>query len=306
MSKQNPLVSVIMPVFNAGNFLRLAIESILNQTYQNFELIIIDDASTDKSWQIISQYKKQNPKKIKALRLKKGLKKGGDAAANIGFQLAKGEFVARMDADDISLPQRLEKQVNYLLNHPDVFMVGSRAWVIDKEGEIVGEKNVSLSHQEIYKNYFIFHPMIHPSIMIRKSEIKRKNLYKIKYSANNDLLTFFELLKTKKFVNLPDKLVCYRIHNKNDSLTNVKKKFFNTLSIRVLAVRKFGYKPSIKAIGLNLVQLLTVAVLPEKLILFTYMLAKGIYSFTELWENLGAKLLTAFQPLSLRLKLKHA
>ena len=151
--KQTPLVSVIMPVYNADGYLVEAIESILNQTYQNFELIIVDDASTDNTEQMISQFKKQNSKKIKAIRLKKNLNKGGDACANLAFQKAKGQFIARMDADDIAHPKRLEKQLKFLLKNPDIFMVGSQAWVINKKGEIIGEKKVPLTSKEIYQNY---------------------------------------------------------------------------------------------------------------------------------------------------------
>lgn len=143
-NKNNPLVSIIMPVYNAGLFLVEAIESIINQTYENWELIIIDDASTDNSWKIIKRFKNQYPKKIKVIRLKKNLNKGGDVCANIGFQKAKGRFIARMDSDDISHSNRLEKQVKFLLNNPDIFMLGSQAWVIDKNGEIIGEKNLPL------------------------------------------------------------------------------------------------------------------------------------------------------------------
>ncbi len=111
---QNPLVSVIMPVYNAGNFLMEAIESILNQTYQNFEFIIVDDASTDNSWKIIQKYAKKYPKKIKAFQLKKTLNRGGDACANFALKKAKGKYIARMDADDIAHPKRLEKEVDFL------------------------------------------------------------------------------------------------------------------------------------------------------------------------------------------------
>jgi len=135
---KQPLVSVIMPVYNAGDFLRPAIKSILKQTYKNFELIIIDDASTDNSWAIIKDFKTKNPRKIITIKLKRNLNKGGDACANVGYRKAKGEFVARMDADDISDPKRLEKQVDYLLKNKDIFMVGTQAWVIDKKGEIIG------------------------------------------------------------------------------------------------------------------------------------------------------------------------
>lgn len=122
--------------------------------------------------------------------------------------------------------------------------------------------------------------------MLRKKEVKRKNLYKIKYSANNDLLTFFEFLKDKKFANLKDKLLYYRVHGKNDSFTNIKTKYFNTLKIRLRAVKDLHYKPSFKTIILNLVQLFTVLLLPEKVLVLAYMLAKGIITPKQLWERL--------------------
>ena len=162
-----------------------------------------------------------------------------------------------------------------------------------------------VTSKDIYKNYFIFHPIIHPSVMLRKNEIKRKNLYKNKYSANNDYLTFFGFLKDKKFVNLPEKLVYYRVHEKNDSLTEIRTKYLNTLKIRLWAVRKMGYKPSFKAIILNLAQSITVFLLPEKLILFAYFLAKGIYTYDQLLGELKEKIFAAFLPVSVRVKLKH-
>lgn len=291
---KQPLVSVIMPVYNAGDYLVEAIGSILSQTYNNFELIIIDDASSDNSWQIIKEFKQVYPQKITAIRLKKNLNKGGDLGANIGFKKAKGEFIARMDADDICHPARLEKQVKFLLENPSIFMVGSNAWVINKEGEIIGEKNVPLTSKDIYKNYFIFHPMIHPSVMLRKEGIKRDALYNIKHSANNDLLTFFEFLKDKKFANLKDKLLYYRVHGKNDSLTNIKEKYFNTLKVRFEAVKNMGYRPTFKAVFVNLFQLVTVGVLPEGLLFLVYMLVKGIYKWENVVETLKTRLNYAF------------
>src|SRR3989338_10359545 len=103
--KQNrsrkPSVSVIMPVFNAEKFLPEAIESILNQSFRNFEFIIIDDASRDNSWKIIEGYRNKYPAIIRSVRLKVNRNNGGDACANEGFKLARGEFIARVDADDI-------------------------------------------------------------------------------------------------------------------------------------------------------------------------------------------------------------
>ena len=280
MKKRNtkPLVSVIMPVYNAGLFLHEAIESILSQTYRNFELIIVDDASTDNSWKIISQYKKQHSRKIKAVRLEKNLGKGGDAAGNVGVSLSKGGFIARMDADDIAASLRLGSQVIFMLKNPKCSVLGSNAWVISKEGKIVGEKKVPSKHEKIYDEYFVFHPMIHPSVMIRRSFLgNSKTLYKLPLDANNDYLTFFKMISSgHRFANLEEKLVHYRIHGKNDSLTHTKKRFLNSLKIRFLAVTKFGYKPSLKGIVKIFGQVILVFGLPERVIVPLYLLMRGI------------------------------
>ncbi|MBI3282963.1 glycosyltransferase [Candidatus Curtissbacteria bacterium] len=277
LSKQ-PLVSVIMPVYNAGNFVSEAIESILSQTYKNFEFIIVDDASTDSSWEIISGYKKRYPQKIKAFKLVYNLNMGGDAAANIGFRFAKGEFVARMDADDISKIDRLEEEVKFLLSHLDIAVVGSQADVINAEGVVIGEKKVPTSSKEIYRDFFVFHPMIHSSVMIRRFAIRNSNgLYTLSYNANNDYLTFFKMISQgSKFANLKEKLLYYRIHGQNDSLIHIKRSFDNTLKIRLKAISEFGYKPSLLAFTKLMVQVFLMILLPEKFIVPLYMVVRGI------------------------------
>lgn len=280
LSKRKPLVSVIMPVYNAGDYLVEAIDSIVRQTYQNLELIIVDDASTDNSWKIIRRFKKRYPRKIKTIRLQKNLNRGGDACANLAFQKARGEYIARMDADDISDPQRIEKQVRYMETNKDVIVLGTQAFVINKEGKITGEKLEPVSNDQIRENYFIYHPMIHPSVMIRKSLLPNKpnkeNLYRIRYSANNDLLTFFELMQYGRFANLSEKLIYYRIHEKNDSLVNPKEKFFNTLKIRIFAWQHLDYDPTLKAVLTNILQLLVISFMPSRAITFLYMLWRGV------------------------------
>src|SRR3972149_531768 len=224
-NRNQPFVTVLMPVYNAGEFVAASIESILNQTYKNLELVILDDVSTDNSWSVIRKYAKDNPGKIRAIRLKKNLNKGGDAAGNIAYRYAKGKYLARMDADDVAVSSRIEKQVKFLEEHPDYAAVGASAHVVNREGEIVGEKMMPVKHEEIYKEFFVLHPMIHPTIMLRRSALPgEKDLYTISYEANNDYLTFFSMIGGgMKFANLPEKLLYYRIHGKNDSLTFVKR-----------------------------------------------------------------------------------
>lgn len=311
------LVSVIMPVYNAEAFLGEAIESILKQTYQHFELIIVDDASTDRSADIIKSYKKRFSRKMKVIRMKHNLNRGGDACANEGIKIARGKYIARMDADDIAHPERLEKQVAYLKKHPNVFLVGSNAYVIDAAGTVLGEKNEPIHHKDIYKNYAIFHPLIHSSVMVRRvvphgiysssksgvtpdasrSSSKRFESissrlrpplarlrsnskifqYDIKYSANNDYYTFFRLLcEGKQFVNLKEKLIYYRIHRDNNTFVHVKEKYLNTLKVRFLMVKEYGYKPTVQAIIATTVQSLILFTVPEWISTKLYLFSKGI------------------------------
>jgi glycosyltransferase involved in cell wall biosynthesis len=275
--RSKPQVSVIMPVYNAQDYLPEAIESILRQTYKNFEFIIVDDASTDRSWQIIRKYERANPGIIRAIRLTKNLNCGGDACANAGFRKARGKYIARMDADDIAHPDRLLRQVQYLEKHRRIIVLGTQAYVINKEGKITGEKSEPTTDKDIRENYFIFHPMIHPSVMIRRRLLpKRKNLYKISYNANNDLLTFFGLLQKGQFANLPEKLLYYRIHGHNDSLIDPKGRFLNTVKIRWYAWRRLGYRPSLKALLINLLQAIIILTMPASLITHLYMIWRGL------------------------------
>jgi len=285
--KNKPLVSVLMPVYNVQTYVSEAIESILRQTYKNYELIIVDDASTDDSWKIISEYKKKYPNKIIAKRLGKNRNAGGDIAGNMAFKISKGEYVARMDADDIAFPARFEKQVAYLQTHPKCMVLGSQAVVIDSNGEQIGKKRVPVSHGEIYEEYFKFHPMIHPTLMIRRSMVEGKDLYDLRWLTNNDYLTFFGYLTDGKiFRNLGESLLYYRIHGKNDSLSGIKKKFINSLKTRWVAVTEFGYKPSVQAVMTLFIQTGAFIVLPEMMLYQIYLLVKKIITPIELVKNL--------------------
>lgn len=286
---KKPLVSVIMPVFNAGEFLVEALESMVHQTYRNFELIIVDDASTDNSWQVITKYRQRYDKKIRAFRVKKQLNKGGDACANEGFRRAKGELIARMDADDVARKDRLERQVRFLQENPEIDVLGSSAVVIDREGRKVGVKRVPLSHKEIYGEFFVFNPLIHPTVMVRRKIISPyRQLYRINYEANNDYLTFFEWLgKGVRFANLKARLIKYRIHSRNDSLHEVRGKFRNSLKIRYRAVTEFGYVPNFWGAVKLLGQIVVAGLMPERAVVSLYLLVRGIVKPKDLWPKVS-------------------
>jgi glycosyltransferase involved in cell wall biosynthesis len=279
MKRNMPLVSVIMPVYNAGEFLVPAIESILNQTYKNFEFIIVDDASTDASWEIIKRYASRFPKRITAIRLAKNLNSGGDRCANEGIKKTRGTYIARMDADDIAVPERLAKQVSFLESRPEIFLVGSSAHVINANGKTVGEKIEPTTPREIKNMFFSVHPLIHPTCMFRRMITPTEPFtYYINYNANNDYYTFYRLLCSGyKFANLPEKLLYYRIHDSNATFKNLKGNFSNTVKIRVEMLRKYHLKASFKDVLLLLMQTAIVAVIPNSLLTQVYIMLRGFH-----------------------------
>lgn len=276
ISTGHPLVSVIMPVRNGRHFIELAVKSIIKQTTRDFELIIVDDESTDDTWKIIQKLQKQYPQYIRSFKLAKN--KGIFGATNYALRRSRGKFIALMDSDDIAHPTRLEKQVKYLLDNKDVIVVGSQVNVINEKGEITGQKKVPTSYEKIYKTFAIFHPMVHPSCMVRRNLPNGKKFkYTDKFGVNDDYNTFFSILKVGKFINLEESLLNYRIHSSNNSMIDVRKKFLNSIKVRIEAYHKHAYQYSILDIFLILLQIIAVFSIPQKYIFTTYMICRDVY-----------------------------
>jgi glycosyltransferase involved in cell wall biosynthesis len=281
-----PTVSVVIPAHNAEAFLAEAIESILNQSFSDFELIVVNDGSKDQTLAITKSYQARDPRvKIVSYRHNKG----ESAAANLGFAKAQGKYIARMDADDIAHVDRLKLQVAFLDQHPDYIVVGSQAHIIDEHNKIVGKKLFPLTHKAIYEEYGNVHPMLHPSIMVRKSMIPWKGkLWANEAEPNDDYFTLFNFLKVGKFANLPQKLILYRMHSNNKSMQHIKKKFINSLRIRMYAVRHLGYRPSARAYFKSAAQTVFVLGMPEWVTLGTFFWMRGMKPFDQAFPFIGA------------------
>lgn len=257
-----------------------AIESILGQTYTNIELIIIDDASTDNSWHIIKAYQKNYPETIRIFRNKKNLKQA--ATVEHAMRLAKGDFIARMDADDVALPSRLEKQLNYLLEHEDTIALGGQCALIDSEGYIIGEKRFPTDFEAVYRYIFQFIPLQQPTLMIARNRIPSfVQFYNPLLSPVEDVEMLFRLFRFGKVENLPDTLLLYRIHDHNSSRMNLKKSFFLTFVSRVRGVLLYGYKPTLTGIVMTLCQAAVALLLPQKFALFLYAVARKTNMITR-------------------------
>lgn len=198
-------ISVVMPVYNAENYLKEAIDSILNQTFIDFELIIINDGSTDSSDGIISGY--TDPRIV---YLKNEGNRGLVYTLNRGFSLARGEYIARMDSDDIAMPDRFVKQIEYLEKNASV---GICAMGIEQIGELGGVRYFSERSEEIAVDLLFQCALCHPTVMIRKSMLIEYQLaYDPDYEKAEDYRLWCQAITKLKIVTLREVGLKYRIH----------------------------------------------------------------------------------------------
>jgi glycosyltransferase involved in cell wall biosynthesis len=199
-----------MPVYNAERYVAEAVESILRQTFRDFELIIINDGSTDQSLQILRQFAAADQR----IQLTSRPNTGCVVALNEGLALARGEFVARMDADDISAPDRLEKQIAFLRSCPEFVLVGSRVWLVDSEGEELRGFVDALTHEEIDGRLMKGDAsvLVHPACMIRRETMIRIGGYNESLDIAEDLDMYLKLAEVGRLANLSEVLLDYRQH----------------------------------------------------------------------------------------------
>lgn len=300
---KSPLVSVVIPVFNAAKYLPEALDSLLSQVYANLEFIAVNDASTDSSLSILNAYSKLD-KRLKVYSNPKNLKIS--RTLNFAISKAKGKYIARMDADDIALPGRIEKQVAFLQAHPSVVIVGGQCKTIDINSKNIGRKLFPIKHEAIKEGLFTGNPIQHPSAIINRSLLPENfSWYNPTLPPAEDLDLFFRLGKYGQYANLPVFVLKYRQHLGSETFKNPVYTFSLTQRVRRLAVKKYGYRPSLKARMVNQLQIATINLLPETLIYPVYLLVRGIKSPLQLvWDQLS-KIQTPRLMLNLNRGQKH-
>ena len=205
-----PSVSVMMPVYNAERYVGKAIESILNQKFDDFELVIVNDGSTDGSLEVLQEYAARD----RRVRLTSRPNAGLIGSRNELLDAARSDLVACMDADDISLPDRLERQVEYLREHPDCVLVGSRVTIIDPDGESLQIMGQHLEHDAIDQALMNGEGQIiyNPSVMFRKRVALQVGAYRRGFDPAEDLDLFLRMAEVGRLANLPEPLLQYREH----------------------------------------------------------------------------------------------
>ena len=216
--RQMVKVSVVMPTYNNGGYLRSAIDSILLQTYGNFELIVVDDASTDNTFEILNLY---NDSRIKIIR--HVINTGVSTSRNDGMNAAIGEYIAVMDGDDISYDRRLERQVHFLDAHPEYGIVGCSVFDnIDIDGSLLFRTHVVQHNEEIRKTLIKKWCFWHASVMFRKELLKTVGGYRKEFAVAEDHDFILRILEHTKAANLPDNLGAYRINPRSLTITSNK------------------------------------------------------------------------------------
>jgi glycosyltransferase involved in cell wall biosynthesis len=213
-----PTVSILLPFYNARRYLAGAARSMLAQTFEDFELLLMDDGSSDGSKAIADELAATDPR----VRVISGPNKGRSRTLNEGIALAQGEFIARMDADDLSLPTRLQRQVEYLREHPECVCVGTRVTLIDPYDSPLSTPEHKLTHDEIDAELLrgIGWAIVHPAATMRTDAVRRVGGYRAQFNDSEDLDLFLRLGEVGRLANLPEPLVQYRQHFESASFVN--------------------------------------------------------------------------------------
>jgi glycosyltransferase involved in cell wall biosynthesis len=227
-----PLVSVLMSVHNGRRYLAEAVDSILAQTMQDFEFIIIDDGSSDGSTDVLKSYAARDP------RIRLSIQENCDLtkALNVGLKLSRGELVARMDADDVARPERFATQVGAFLSNPDLVILGAKVELISSDGIQLGARGTTRSHSNIRKRLLIGdgRAIVHPVAMFRRQTALDVGGYDERFPTGQDLDLFLRLSEAGLADNLSDTLLYWRQHK--DSINRTRSSTWR--GVKALAIEK--------------------------------------------------------------------
>lgn len=225
-----PQISIVMPIYNSSLYLKESIESVLNQTFEDFEFIIIDDGSTDNSFDIIKTYQD------KRINLQ-GLNHDYIGSLNHGMRLAKGKYIVRMDSDDKMLPYRLQKQFNFMESNPEITVCGCWFQTFGINNNIY---QLETKHDDIICNMLSGNPMCHPSVIMRADILssifynKGKDIYDKSFIYAEDYKLWYDIIKEGQLLaNIPEVLMLYRCSDKQSSRKECNLSFKAALKVRM-------------------------------------------------------------------------
>jgi len=233
-----PQVSVILPVRDGQRWLREAIDSVLTQTLSDLELVVIDDGSTDATPALIDEVRARDPRVIALRQEREGLV----AALNRGLAQARAPLIARLDADDIALPDRLAQQCDYLHAHPDVVLLGGWAEIIDENGASRG-KQMRPNPSGLRETLARKSPFIHPTVMVRADAARRVGGYRAAFEAGEDYDFWLRLADAGEIAILPGVLIRYREHGGSVTRTRELRQIYSARLAKLASAARRGGRP---------------------------------------------------------------
>lgn len=259
--KNEPLISVVMPAYNAQKYISSAIESILNQTFKDFELIIVNDCSIDNTLKIIKSFRRKD-QRIKIIN--NGMRLNIAATLNKGISQAKSNIIARMDADDISLPERLELQYKLINSSKNISVIGANIIIIDANGNEIAIRAYPNSSEKLKKCLFRYSSFAHPVVCFRKDIFDSVGGYDPKYSPTEDLDLWFRMGSKHKFGSVNKPLLKYRLYKNSSSNQSLRSLEILVFKIRLYGMTKLGFRPTFFDLVYNLLQFGTLWFTPER------------------------------------------
>ena len=235
----SPTVSVVMSVFNGEAFLSEAIDSVLNQSFRDFEFVIVDDGSTDATADILSKYVLRDGR----IRVLRNGKKGRAASLNLAISLANGKYVANIDADDLAMPGRLEEQVAFMERNPEVGVLGGAFELITDSGAAIDIIRHPLEDSQLRSAILRYNPICHSSVILRKDIVLALGGYRSIFVPSEDYDLWLRMSERSRLANLHNVLVRYRIHRNQLSVRKLEHQALCVLAASAAAEQRRNGRP---------------------------------------------------------------
>lgn len=252
-----PLVSVLIPTYNSEKYIKDTLKSILNQTYVNLEIVVIDDASTDSTVEIVKKYK---DKRIKLYVNEKNL--GISENMNKAIKLSKGKYLAIMDADDWSYPYRIEQQVKLMENNPKVVLCSGYMDICDENLNFRNTRTYPITDKDIRRAIVKYDPISHPASMWRMSELLKTSLYNKNFPICRDYDLVVRISEYGEYQNIPEPLIRYRVRKDSETGKRIRQTQWYSFYIQMKAHFEYGFPLRFSDILFIIIRLCATLILP--------------------------------------------
>jgi hypothetical protein len=235
-----PAVSVLMPVRNGERFVAEAVESVLAQTFADLELVVVDDGSTDSTPRILERIASRDPR-LAVHRRDPG--RSVSEVLNFAADLARAPLLARLDADDLALPGRLQVQTDFLAAHPEIVLLGGQALLIDGSGRTFGKAEYPLRDEQLQAALLTGNPFVHSTVTMRREAFEAVGGYRLNFDHAEDLDLWLRLAEGRRIANVPDLVAAYRLHGNQQTFRKQEEQAMFSAAARASARARAAGRP---------------------------------------------------------------